>query len=63
MFWKSVTIVGFPYKSCSWVMMSLINMVKFHHVRVRVLDNLNRALLFVSNIWKHALVMFFYERK
>ena len=43
--------------------MSLIDMVKFHPVRVGVLDTLNRALIFVSNIWKHAFVIFLYKRR
>ena len=41
----------------------MIDMVEFHPIRVGALDTLNRAFMFVSNIWKHALVIFLYKRK
>ncbi len=58
LFWYNVIIVGLPYKSCSWVRMSRMDMVEFHLVRVGSLETLYCAPMFASNILKHALSMF-----
>jgi hypothetical protein len=41
----------------------LMDILEFHHVRDGVFETLNWAAMFASNMQKHALVMFFYEKK
>ncbi len=40
----------------------MTDIVKFNPVRVGMLDTLNWAAILVSNMWKHALEMFFSRR-
>ena len=60
---NNIIIYGFPYESWSWSRISMMDIVKFHPTRVGVLDTLNWAVMLVSNMWKHALAMFLYNKK
>ncbi len=59
---NKVIIFGIPYKFWSWLRITLMDIVEFHPVRDGVVETLNWVAIFVSNMQKHARVMFLYDK-
>jgi hypothetical protein len=56
-------MLGLPYESWSWFRILMIVIVKFHPVRVGVLDTLNCAPTFSLNMQKHSCAIFLKDKK